>query len=100
MTIWIIATRANDEIPFTFRLLPGSVKTLGRAARADFVIEAGMVSRVHCQLSAGTAEVEVIDLDSTNGTYVNGQRVARALLKDGDELGIGRVTFKVSRSDT
>lgn len=101
MTIWIIATPTDVELPFTFRLLPGSVKTLGRAApRADFIVDAGMVSRVHCQLSAGTTEIEVTDLDSTNGTYVNGQRVARALLKDGDQLGIGRVTFKVFRSES
>ena len=55
--------------------------------------------RVRVEL-AGAAEVEVTDLDSTNGTYVNGQRVTRALLKDGDQLGIGRVTFTVSRVES
>ena len=43
MTIWIIATPRDVEMPFSFRLLPGNVKTLGRAARADFVVDAGMV---------------------------------------------------------
>ena len=39
------------------------------------------------------------DLDSTNGTYVNGQRITTAMMKDGDELGIGRVTFTVLRAE-
>jgi pSer/pThr/pTyr-binding forkhead associated (FHA) protein len=95
--IWILETRGNAEMPFTFRILPGKVRTIGRATGADFIVEAGMVSRVHCRLTAAAAEIEVIDLDSTNGTYVNGIRVEHALLKDGDELGIGRVTLTICR---
>ena len=97
MTLWIIETARDAELPFTFRILPGKIKTIGRATGADFIVDAGMVSRVHCRLTASGAAVEVIDLDSTNGTYVNGNRVERASLKDGDELGIGRVTFRVAR---
>jgi ABC transport system ATP-binding/permease protein len=100
VTIWIIETARDVELPFTFRILPGKIKTIGRAPGADFIVDAGLVSRVHCRLSAGTAEVEVVDLDSTNGTYVNGLRVERALLKDGDQLGVGRVTFKVHRVES
>ena len=100
MTIWTIETPSEEDLPFTFRLLPGGIKTIGRATHADFIVDAGMVSRVHCKLSAGAAAVEVTDLDSTNGTYVNGQRVTRAMLKDGDRLGIGRVTFKVCRAES
>ena len=99
MTIWIIETHGNVEMPFTFRILPGKVKTIGRSAGADFIVDAGMVSRVHCRLSAREADVEVTDLESTNGTYVNGQRVETALLKDGDELGVGRVTFRICRDE-
>ena len=83
--------------PFTFRILPGNVKTVGRASRADFIVDAAMVSRVHCRLAAGAAELEVVDLQSTNGTFVNGHRVERAVLKDGDTLGVGRVQLVVSR---
>jgi len=97
LTLWIIETARDAELPFTFRILPGKMKTIGRATGADFIVDAGMVSRVQCRLTASGAAVEVIDLDSTNGTYVNGNRVERASLKDGDELGIGRVTFRVSR---
>jgi pSer/pThr/pTyr-binding forkhead associated (FHA) protein len=58
-----------------------------------------MVSRLHCQLTAGSTELEVRDLDSTNGTFVNGQRVTQASLKEGDRLGVGRVELVVTRGE-
>lgn len=96
--MWMLKTAEDAEIPFTFRILPGNVKTVGRAARADFILDATMVSRLHCRLAAGAAELEVVDLASTNGTFVNGQRIDRAVLKDGDRLGVGRVELVVTRS--
>ena len=95
--MWVISTEEGAAAPFTFRILPGNIKTVGRAPAADFIVEAPLVSRVHCRLSAGATELEVVDLDSTNGTYVNGQRVERAAMKAGDALGVGRVSFVVSR---
>jgi pSer/pThr/pTyr-binding forkhead associated (FHA) protein len=99
VTIWILETERDAEIPFTFRILPGKTKTIGRATNADFIVDAGMVSRVHCRLTATAEGVAVVDLDSTNGTYVNGLRMDMAQLKDGDELGVGRVLFKVHRME-
>ena len=96
--MWVINAAGEGQPPFTFRILPGSIKTIGRAPRADFIVDAALVSRVHCQLSAGAAELEVVDLESTNGTFVNGERVARALLKSGDKLGVGKVEFVVRKS--
>ena len=96
--MWVLKTADDAEAPFTFRILPGGVKTIGRAPRADFIVDAAMVSRLHCRLSAGASELEVVDLDSTNGTFVNGQRVTRALLKSGDRLGVGRVELQVERA--
>ena len=93
--MWILRTADDAESPFTFRILPGSIKTIGRAARADFVLDAALVSRLHCRLTAGAAELEVVDLDSTNGTFVNGERAKRASLKQGDRLGVGRVELLV-----
>jgi len=82
----------------TFRLTPGAVKTVGRATRADFVVDAALVSRLHCRLAAGAGEIEAVDLESTNGTYVNGQRVDRAVLKEGDKLRVGAVELVVMKS--
>ena len=93
--MWVLRTADEAESPLTFRILPGSIKTVGRATRADFVVDAALVSRLHCRLTAGAAELEVVDLESTNGTFVNGERTARSRLKAGDRLGIGRVELLV-----
>jgi pSer/pThr/pTyr-binding forkhead associated (FHA) protein len=95
--MWVLATDEQAEQPFTFRILPGSIKTIGRSTGAEFIVEATMVSRLHCRLTAGATELEVVDLDSTNGTFVNGKRVTRAKLNVGDRLGVGRVELFISR---
>jgi pSer/pThr/pTyr-binding forkhead associated (FHA) protein len=95
--MWLINAGSESDSPITFRILPGSIKTIGRAPRADFIVDAALVSRVHCKLTAGAAELEVVDLESTNGTFVNGSRVDRAVLKNGDRLGVGKLEFVVSR---
>jgi pSer/pThr/pTyr-binding forkhead associated (FHA) protein len=94
--MWILKTESEYQPPFSFRILPGNIKTLGRSTGAEFIVDANRVSRLHCQLSAGATHLEVVDLDSTNGTFVNGQRISRATLKDGDTLAIGRVELTVS----
>ena len=97
--MWVLRTADNAEFPFTFRILAGSIKTVGRATRADFIVDAPLVSRLHCRLTAGAAELEVLDLESTNGTFVNGERVARASLRSGDRLGVGRVEMTIDKAD-
>ena len=96
--MWLINTEEQAESPFTFRILPGAIKTIGRAPASDFRVDAALVSRLHCRLTAGAAELEVVDLESTNGTFVNGARVERAVLKSGDRLSVGKIEFVVSRA--
>src|SRR5437660_9227607 len=93
--MWVLKTADEADAPFLFRILPGGIKTIGRAPRADFIVEAALVSRLHCRLTAGATELEAVDLDSTNGTFVNGERTSRAALKSGDRLGVGRVELTV-----
>ena len=95
--MWLLKTSEDVEAPFTFRILPGNIKTMGRSPGAEFVVDAAMVSRLHCRLTAGATELEVVDLESTNGTFVNGQRITQATLKEGDTLGVGRVDLVVTR---
>ncbi len=94
--MWLLKTDEAADPALLFRILPGSIKTVGRAPRADFIVDAALVSRLHCRLTAGATELEVVDLESTNGTYVNGDRTERAILKSGDRLGVGRVDLLVN----
>jgi pSer/pThr/pTyr-binding forkhead associated (FHA) protein len=95
--MWILQSAEPAGDPVTFRVFPGSNKTVGRAARADFILDAALVSRLHCRLEAGDEVLEVVDLSSTNGTYVNDKRIERARLSTGDRLRVGRVELKVAR---
>jgi pSer/pThr/pTyr-binding forkhead associated (FHA) protein len=90
----------EPENALTFRLLPGHVKTAGRSSRSDFVIDAPLVSRLHCQFTVSAeGVVELQDLDSTNGTWVNGERVQQATLAQGAVLKIGRAELMLERDD-
>jgi pSer/pThr/pTyr-binding forkhead associated (FHA) protein len=95
--MWVLKTEDGTPAPFSCRILPGNIKTIGRAPGADFILDASLVSRLHCRLTAGVADLEVTDLNSTNGTFVNGRRVGRATLQPGDRLGVGRVELVVDR---
>ena len=96
--MWVLKTDADAPSSVSYRILPGNVKTIGRAPGADFVVDASLVSRLHCQLTAGASELEVADLESTNGTYVNGRRIHRATLQPGDRLGVGKIELVISRA--
>ena len=97
--MWILDTDESAPDRVTFRLPSGSVKTIGRATGAEFMLDAPLVSRLHCQVSATSEAMQVKDLDSTNGTFVNGKRIASATMRAGDVLKVGRVEFRISRTD-
>jgi len=96
--MWTLQSRMDDGAPaLTFRVGPGALKTMGRAVRADFILDAPLVSRLHCRFTAlPSGDLEVDDLDSTNGTFVNDLRVKRARLQAGDRVRVGRVELLVS----
>ncbi|MEO8093272.1 MAG: FHA domain-containing protein [bacterium] len=81
---------AGKEIP-----LEGSL-TVGRAEDADLVLDDQGISRTHARLTADPAGPLIEDLGSTNGTFVNGQRVTGAhRLSGGDEIQMGAAVVEV-----
>src|ERR1700730_9922373 len=96
--MWILQGSGPDRDLPIFRVTTGGIKTVGRASRADFIVDRALVSRLHCRLEAVDDHLEVIDLSSTNGTYVNGKRIERSQLTNGDRLRVGRVELTVVKS--
>jgi pSer/pThr/pTyr-binding forkhead associated (FHA) protein len=92
--MWILQTSGADD-PFTFRLSTGAIRTVGRAARADFIVDRALVSRIHCRVTAGDEQLVIEDLASTNGTFVNDKRIERAQVARGDRLRVGRIELTV-----
>ena len=74
---------------------------VGRASRSDVPDDAGLrLSREHFQLEYCPPLCHLVDLGSTNGTKVNGLRVERVLLRDGDTITAGDSTFRVHFKET
>ena len=80
-------------IPKDFPIRDGAT-VIGRGEECALRVPLQDVSRRHCEVLKG-AELKVRDLASSNGTYVNGQRVNEAVLKAGDRISVGPVVFTV-----
>ena len=69
---------------------------IGRSSELDMVLVEDMVSRKHARISVnGTGQISIEDLGSTNGTFVNGEKVKQATLKEGDRILIGTSILKL-----
>ena len=79
----------------------GRKTSVGRTPDNDLQIDAKFISRHHAVILAGPAQTIIEDLNSTNGVQVNGRRVTRQALEDGDTVAIGRQQYRfvVRRKD-
>jgi hypothetical protein len=87
--------RVGGTTPDTrFVITPAGLR-IGRSAPADIIVGGSAVSRAHCVVELSGAQVRVTDLNSTNGTYVDGKRIGRsAVLAVGSVLRVGNVSFE------
>lgn len=86
--------RAGQEV----KVPPGEALSIGRSGESDLQLLGLGVSRFHCVVEDHGGELVLADLNSSNGTFVNGQRVKRQPLKEGDEVEIGTVKLRVERA--
>ncbi|MCI0462987.1 MAG: FHA domain-containing protein [Gemmataceae bacterium] len=69
---------------------------IGRHQDADYSLALAFISRYHCRFTLADQQVLVQDLESHNGTFVNGRRITMATpLQHGDEVGLGPIVFRV-----
>jgi pSer/pThr/pTyr-binding forkhead associated (FHA) protein len=74
---------------------------IGRGADCDLRLRETAVSRHHCTIRLNGGEATVVDLGSSNGTFLNGQRIrSSAPLHNGDELTVGSAAFVVDLGDS
>ncbi len=74
-------------------LLQPGLNRLGRVGDNDFQINDDSVSSHHCQIELKDGVITVWDLDSTNGTFIDGQPIRQAVLHPGQILGLGTVSM-------
>jgi hypothetical protein len=68
---------------------------VGRKPECNIRVPVSSVSREHCEVLLGETEVKIRDLGSSNGTYINRERVQESALKAGDLVGVGPAVFVV-----
>jgi class 3 adenylate cyclase len=97
--MWQIIVSAPEKEPKRFEIKAGEL-TIGRASSNDIAIDDTAASRQHAQLIFDQASntIIIIDLNSTNGTYINRQRIQGAshLLTEDDIIRIGLVTMRLT----
>lgn len=74
--------------------------TIGRRNTNDLIISDKAVSGNHCDLTFVDGKVYIDDMNSTNGTFIDGERISRKELKNGDIIILGKMSFKVNISIT
>jgi pSer/pThr/pTyr-binding forkhead associated (FHA) protein len=72
-----------------------SPTTVGRAPECDICLNGSGISRMHARLRPLDYGIEVEDLKSTNGSFLNGQRVTVAIARIGDEIAFDELRFRV-----
>lgn len=91
MQVVMVMFRADGErrsFPITREMT-----IIGRREDCDLRIPLGDVSRKHCRMIRESDSLRIEDLGSSNGTYVNGQRVQETILQPGDTVRVGPVMF-------
>ncbi len=64
---------------------------LGRLDTSDIPVKDGKASREHAKIYKQGEQFAIVDLNSSNGTFVNGEKITKRILKSGDEIAIGTV---------
>src|SRR6188768_2328211 len=101
----------NDRPRFALRFISGKYQggefplrmnreiIIGRSSDLDMVLVEDMVSRKHAKISTTDDEVYIQDLGSTNGTFVNGEKITRSRLQEGDRILVGTSIIKMVAMD-
>ena len=82
-----------------FPIVPEKQILVGRSSDLDMVLVEDMVSRKHARIAMQADQIWIEDLGSTNGTFVNGEKIKRARLKEGDRVLIGTSILKLIAGD-
>lgn len=92
-----VLIRSDGNTEFVHVL--GRRTRIGRGPDNEIVLDTKHVSRYHAVLLAGPINTSIEDLNSTNGVFVNGKRVTRQVLNNGDRVTIGRTQFRYTVRD-
>lgn len=95
MPFQLVVVRGRSTVN-QHRLAPGGVTVLGRQDGCQLQIKSSQVSRKHCEFIERDGRLFLKDLNSSNGTFANGEKIqGERMLNPGDEVTIGGVKFRI-----
>ena len=92
---WVLRFISGKYQGGEYQVAPDKQVIVGRSSDLDMVLVEDMVSRRHAKIALQGEAVWIEDLGSTNGTFVNGEKIKKAKLKEGDRLLIGTSILKL-----
>ncbi len=91
--VFTVISGQDEGLEFT--LEAGETVVLGRSRKTDVKLRDAEISRKHCQIHNTGEGLVMTDLESSNGTYLNGRRIRQADLIDGDVVRLGHTEIKI-----
>jgi len=92
----VLSCTVSGDGPGVSRPLSATTVRIGRAPENDIVVSDPTASREHAEIRNVAGRYRIVDLDSSHGTFVNGQRVTDAALSDGDVVRVGSSEFRLA----
>lgn len=77
------------------KLTPPREIYIGRSEESDVFLGEKKISRKHCQILVSNEQVRIVDLESTNGSFVNSKKISEQTLKNGDKIKVGSSVIEV-----
>lgn len=84
-----VSIRAGPDSGRVYEVAQAAI--LGRLDTNDIPVKDGKASREHAKIYKQGEQYAIVDLNSSNGTFVNGEKITKRILKNGDEIAIGTV---------
>ncbi len=96
MKVTVVEEGKRSELSFDHPIV-----TIGRAVENDIRLSGTLISRHHCRLEEQDGRVYIVDMESSNGTSLDGSRIKRSLVPAAGQIGVGRaiLTVEVERSE-
>ena len=95
-TAYLRVVHQHSDLPPEFKI-DRPIVTIGRHPSNDITLPFSSVSRFHSRIEVHNNRFYIIDLNSSNGTYVNGRRITQSALSDGDIVIFGNIELQFSR---
>ena len=91
MTLKLVSFTGDQD----FELTAGQTYVVGRAVTSDIPIFDPTISRRHAELQVSASGLRLKDLGSSNGTFINGERVTEGTVETGNSVTFGKVVFQL-----